>query len=351
MARRPPLLDPSAAFSPPSGVLIGLAQGDARLEFGGLLRKVWAFCVQHGVHVLLLSHAFTIVGCLLILSGVLPDAGCFAVRDDWYSSEQLVLIAANQSGCAHETVIAHAGRQLRTRSGSGGIDEEYLSSLPIAFEGLWASLWLCNALGLSLLLFFLAFAVSRPYEQLHTLLHSILAILVRDIGTHAAAPTQPLELPPPPLCPSPRLCFSPPRGASRCFSPPLASPAPLTSMLLEPPVRRPATFITAFVFVLVGFYLALFALYPRSGDHVLPHASVFNSWYTSLLDLLNLALLAEKVPINVLPESFDVLSRWQRVNLAVWLAIYYLFLVVSCILMLNLLIAMLSHTFEEARAP
>jgi len=34
----------------------------------------------------------------------------------------------------------------------------------------------------------------------------------------------------------------------------------------------------------------------------------------------------------------------------VWLAIYYLFLVVSCILMLNLLIAMLSHTFEEVKS-
>jgi len=276
-----------------------IGKGDARLQLLSLVQRVWAFCVQHGVHVLLLSHAFTCVGSLLILSDALPEYACATVSDTWYSS--LYEDDANATGCAAASAgrrlsggsddTLGEGRQLRTRSGisATGLDE-WLEEYPITDEGLWALLWLCNALGLFLLAFYLAFSVSRPYEKLNILLNTILSVFLRDF----------------------------------------------------------ATFITAFAFVLSGFYLALFASYPRSGDHVLPHASVFNEWHASLLDLLNLALLAEKVSITLLPDSFAVLSGWQLGSLAVWLLLYYLFLVVSCILMLNLLIAMLSHSFDKA---
>ena len=66
-----------------------------------------------------------------------------------------------------------------------------------------------------------------------------------------------------------------------------------------------------FLWVFVAFYMALFTLYPRSGPHSLPQVKDMNSEYAAAFALLDLSFVGERVPINLLTDSFDVMSSSQ----------------------------------------
>ena len=107
-------------------------------------------------------------------------------------------------------------------------------------------------------------------------------------------------------------------------------------------------FLVLFGFFLLTFYLTLFVLYPRSTID-LPLVDSFNRWEDAMQRLLELALTGSATTINLNPVLFGPLSTMQVIDFSLWFMIYYLFVLISLILLLNLLIAMLSFTFETVR--
>ena len=107
-------------------------------------------------------------------------------------------------------------------------------------------------------------------------------------------------------------------------------------------------FILIFLMFTAAFYVALYTIYPRAGNVWLPHVRKFNDWHTSLETLLELALTGSPALID-LSADYSYLSYSQLVDLAVFLLIYTFYAVFSVILLLNLLIAMFTHTFDGVR--
>ena len=90
-------------------------------------------------------------------------------------------------------------------------------------------------------------------------------------------------------------------------------------------------------------------LYPRSGQNYLPLAMEFNAWHTAIRALIELAFTGTPMVLNLAPQNFEPLSRSQAVALWIWLAVYVAFILFALVLLLNLLIAMLSFTFDSVR--
>jgi len=108
-------------------------------------------------------------------------------------------------------------------------------------------------------------------------------------------------------------------------------------------------FLLLFGFFMIDFYFALYVLYPRAGLVYMPQVTTFNTWYTALRSLFELAFTGSPSAIN-LDTDFTLLSTAQQVDFCIWLVVYLFFIILSLILLLNLLIAMLSFTFEAVRA-
>ena len=107
-------------------------------------------------------------------------------------------------------------------------------------------------------------------------------------------------------------------------------------------------FMILFVFFMADFFMTLYILYPRSGSVYLPQVLPFNKPYNGVLSLFELAFTGSPSVIN-LDASFADLSGFQVFDFGLWLFIYLIFIILSLILLLNLLIAMLSFTFEAVR--
>ena len=93
----------------------------------------------------------------------------------------------------------------------------------------------------------------------------------------------------------------------------------------------------------------LFTVYPRMGAEALPQAAVFNDWSMALEALVYLSFMGEPPEVAVDVGAFETLSMPQRVNYGVFLAFYTFFILVGMVLLLNLLIAMLSNTFNAVQ--
>ena len=109
-----------------------------------------------------------------------------------------------------------------------------------------------------------------------------------------------------------------------------------------------SVYMSIFLWFFTGFYVALYLLYPRSGTRALPFVPSFNTDISAFLDLLRLSILGESPDIHPLLEAVAPLSWPQGVALVLWLVVYYGWLILSVILMINLLIAMLTNTFDTA---
>lgn len=112
--------------------------------------------------------------------------------------------------------------------------------------------------------------------------------------------------------------------------------------------RDLVVFLLLFGFFMIDFYVALFVLYPRSGVVYLPQLMPFNTWYNALRSLFELSFTGSPALID-LESDFTVLSTSQQVDFVLFLVVYLFFIILSIILLLNLLIAMLSFTFEAVR--
>ena len=109
-------------------------------------------------------------------------------------------------------------------------------------------------------------------------------------------------------------------------------------------------FLSIFIFLLIAFYLALYFLYPRSGDSRLRAAPSFNDPIMGLQALVDLAFYGANAELN-LKDIFDsdVMNWMSSTNLVVWVIAYHLYTLIALICLLNLLIAMLSATFEKVQ--
>jgi hypothetical protein len=137
-------------------------------------------------------------------------------------------------------------------------------------------------------------------------------------------------------------------------------------------VARDVTiFLLMYFFFFCTFGLATYIAYPRIGDHQLSYHPNFNSFLSGLHELNELALLGEPSTYRLeggvpssgqgwyelvrragqqqgLPEELPVAPK-ESLELSVFIAIYYVYLVMTSVLLLNLLIASMNHTFSAAQ--
>jgi len=111
------------------------------------------------------------------------------------------------------------------------------------------------------------------------------------------------------------------------------------------------TFLAIFAVYLATFFLALYTLYPRCGAAFLPHMPAFNDWHTSAQALLELAFTGSPPSLDLIAASqYEGLSASQTASLALFGGVYLFYAILSVVLLLNLLIAMFTHTFENVRS-
>ena len=263
------------------------AEGDARIPLAARLRKAAAFLSQHRIHLQLLAFIFVLAGAMLVLGVVpLPPRDTLEVTNDWLPQRSASAGSSSSSASSPPSL-----RSLKSVGALGGAHElSTWASWEITNEGAWALLWLMHAAALLLLVVHLATLAFLPFESLNVLVNTLIEMLRKDVSTY----------------------------------------------------------LTVFLWLFAGFYLALYILYPRSGAATLPQVQSFNTVLSSVLDLLRLSVLGEGVDFDFLTDSFGAMSMAQLVCLCLWLLLYYMWLILSVILMLNLLIAMLTNTFDDA---
>lgn len=105
-------------------------------------------------------------------------------------------------------------------------------------------------------------------------------------------------------------------------------------------------FLVLFVLFITNFYLILYTVYPRAGDSSLPEFTQFNEWNKALEAMWVLAFMGEPAETDFQPEQLSALSFWQKVDMCVFVGTYFFYVLMSIILLLNLLIAMMGHTFD-----
>ena len=266
-------------------------EGDARTPTRTMVSQAWQFCMAHCVHVMLMSYACTLVSCILVLAYDLepqPDV-------------------SNITGAA-------GGRRLKGGGGGGGgvvggevIDEGvdalgrpyqvlgslsgYQTQVQVGDEGeVSGALWLFLSAAIFTMMPYCAFKIFTPFEKLNIFQLSVSKMLKRDL----------------------------------------------------------ILFIVIFGVFMAQFYFSLYILYPRAGAVFLPQVLAFNNWYDALKGLIELAFTGSPSPVD-LERDFAMLSTMQQVDLCFWFILYIYFVIISIILLLNLLIAMLSFTFESVR--
>ena len=110
------------------------------------------------------------------------------------------------------------------------------------------------------------------------------------------------------------------------------------------------TFLWLFCAFIVSFYCALYILYPQAhGFERIGVVAQFDTWYGALITVAQLGFLGAEFDVDMSVLSTVSLTSWQKVDLVCFAALYIVFILLSIILLLNLLIAMLSFTFDSVR--
>ena len=111
-----------------------------------------------------------------------------------------------------------------------------------------------------------------------------------------------------------------------------------------------ATFLVLFFEFVLAFYCAMYILYPHAeGFERLGVVESFERWDSALLSMLQLGFLGVEMEVNLVAFRTQDLTPWQSVDLIIFGFLYIVYILMSIILLLNLLIAMLSFTFESVR--
>ena len=121
-------------------------------------------------------------------------------------------------------------------------------------------------------------------------------------------------------------------------TPQIAIMISVNHMLLED-IR---TFMFLFLMFLAMFYFAMFILYPAPN----PMAPQFNDAKTAFSALIGLAFLGEGIELDMFDEETG-LDFWQSVDFKMFVLMYYFYILMAMILLLNLLIALMGSTFTK----
>ena len=101
-------------------------------------------------------------------------------------------------------------------------------------------------------------------------------------------------------------------------------------------------FMFLFLMFLAMFYFAMFILYPAPN----PMAPQFNDAKTAFSALIDLAFLGEGIELDMFDEETG-LDFWQSVDFKMFVLMYYFYILMAMILLLNLLIALMGSTFTK----
>jgi hypothetical protein len=107
-------------------------------------------------------------------------------------------------------------------------------------------------------------------------------------------------------------------------------------------------FLYLFVYIFCCSYFTLFVLFPRTTGPM-PFMEPMNTWFSSFEHLMGMALVGYHFSISLDPKQFESMSYLQAVDFAVFYIGYYFYVLLACVLLMNLLVAMLSFTFVETR--
>jgi hypothetical protein len=103
--------------------------------------------------------------------------------------------------------------------------------------------------------------------------------------------------------------------------------------------------------VVFTFYFSLYVIYPTAiGFERVGAVEAFSSPSEGFTDLLQLCFLGREFEIDITRYYDAELSGAQKFDLALFFILYYMLILITIVLLLNLLIAMLSFTFEEVRS-
>jgi len=271
------------------------ARFSRKLSLGYRLRNAYQFSVLHGVPWIIFAHACATVGSLMILINLFPPVADLGSTDQWYRRDVYAPLPPPSSpGGDRTSAVTH-----RALKGGGGGDpspsESVFLSWELYNEEMWGVLWALQSVALLLMSVHAMSLSFMPAKRLSVLFNTIQRMFFGDI----------------------------------------------------------VLFFGVWLGFVTAFYFALFVLYPRSGAAILPHVQTFNSWYTALFALIDLSFIGEKVEFDLLWEEGALdghLSNSQYFDLFLWIGLYYLFMVVSLVLLINLLIAMMSETYGRVFA-
>ena len=188
------------------------------------------------------------------------------------------------------------GRALKSKGGTGtNIIADELATEQPADEGLWFALWILLAAALFLRMWNFLESASRAVEALHILVLAVRKVFWQDI----------------------------------------------------------LTFMVLFVWQLATAFATLFTLYPRSGERTFS-LFPFNTQLEAAKALFEFALMGENLDMDdSLLSGAGSVAMWsematlQLVAVVLFCVAYTFFALLFVILLLNLLIAMLTHTFDN----
>ena len=278
-------------------------EGDARISLTRMLGHVYRFADAHGMLVQLAAYTLTAIGAVMILCpGVLPEENMLFVTpgDGWYEYAPTYNpgyhdASGNWTLYSTTATAAVSGdrRLLKAKGGAGPslAEIQSFSSYEIRNEGPWAVLWLVQSMAILFLMLHLAHSSFKPFQNLYILLLSIFKILQSDL----------------------------------------------------------TTFMIVFIWFMFTFYCCLFVLYPRSGTAALPISDQFNFHKEAIFATIDLAIGGEPFDLKLPDDAFTAMGAMQKFDAWLWIAIYYFYMVASLILLINLLIAMMSYTFDAVR--
>ena len=265
-------------------------EGDAKLSNRKLFEQFRTFCQMHSTNLLIVSYLLTFLTCVTIFTGDLVDASKPLKEAAMAAMENATHVRrALKSGgnVGASAALPGANSGLVPVAADTVVDMFFVADV----EETSGQLWLVMGFANFTMFQYFTIKLFAPFESLNIFLLSVGKMLKRDL----------------------------------------------------------VIFMLLFGFFMANFYFTLYVMYPRSGDTYLPQVMPFNSWYSALRALIELAFTGSASAVNLEPENFQGLTTSQQAALAVWMTIYLFYVIFSMILLLNLLIAMLSFTFDTVR--
>jgi len=253
----------------------------------GIWGKTWQWLVCYKVPIRVVGYILSVIGCVMVLSGWAAD-----INGDHKAPNSLWEDPNTWAGVSSNATALR--RALRTRGGNDDDDdvsEIVLAAQQATIRGVAPVVWLIIALGAYALSMGFVDSLLMPFEGLYVFVLSVYRVLSNDL----------------------------------------------------------AVFMVLFSIFISVFYFTLYIVYPTAGAVELPQVPAFNELGTAINSMMMLALLGEPVDMDVDPIALAQLGNWQLFNFGVFISFYLGYVLMSLILLLNLLIAMLSHTFSSVR--